>query len=293
LLATDQQRSVLHILNANSQPKPIVYSPYGHRHPENGWLGLLGFNGERPDPVTGYYLLGNGYRAYNPVLMRFNSPDNMSPFGKGGFNSYGYCSSDPINQTDPTGHATKFFLFTPDSNAMRKTLAWASRARAKIPGISTSTSTIKHTRLLYHGTSDKQLPSLAKGLDGKFIGSSKGGQKLGPGFYATDSFEQAVNYARLKAGSDGGTPTVIKVRNKNLNPIPIKSLDEDVISMENMKNPPIINEGTIYRIQPRLYDKVSLQFFDNPAWVSDLNIIGRRTPKKGAYDIRRKNPDRN
>ena len=104
LLATDQQRSVLHTLNANLHSKPITYSPYGHRHPENGWLSLLGFNGERPDPVTGHYLLGNGYRAFNPVLMRFNSPDSWSPFGKGGLNAYAYCAGDPINRSDPTGH---------------------------------------------------------------------------------------------------------------------------------------------------------------------------------------------
>ncbi|PMZ86016.1 MULTISPECIES: RHS repeat-associated core domain-containing protein [unclassified Pseudomonas] len=104
LLATDQQRSVLRTLNANSHSKPITYSPYGHRHPENGWLSLLGFNGERPDPVTGHYLLGNGYRAFNPVLMRFNSSDSWSPFGDGGLNAYAYCAGDPINKYDPSGH---------------------------------------------------------------------------------------------------------------------------------------------------------------------------------------------
>ena len=104
LLATDQQRSVLRTLNANSHSKPITYSPYGHRHPENGWLSLLGFNGERPDPVTGHYLLGNGYRAFNPVLMRFNSSDSWSPFGDGGLNAYAYCAGDPINKHDPSGH---------------------------------------------------------------------------------------------------------------------------------------------------------------------------------------------
>ena len=71
---------------------------------ESGLLSLLGFNGERPDPVTGCYLLGNGYRAFNPVLMRFNSPDSLSPFGKGGLNAYAYCSGDPVNLSDPSGH---------------------------------------------------------------------------------------------------------------------------------------------------------------------------------------------
>lgn len=104
LLATDLQRSVLHTLKNGTQPRPIAYSPYGHRSLLSGLLSLLGLNGERPDPVTGCYLLGNGYRAFNPVLMRFNSPDSWSPFGKGGLNSYVYCLGDPVNQADPTGH---------------------------------------------------------------------------------------------------------------------------------------------------------------------------------------------
>jgi RHS repeat-associated protein len=104
LLATDLQRSVLHTLTADQQQHPIAYSPYGHRRTESGLTNLLGFNGEHPDPVTGGYLLGNGYRMFNPVLMRFNSPDNLSPFGKGSLNCYMYCGGDPVNRTDPTGH---------------------------------------------------------------------------------------------------------------------------------------------------------------------------------------------
>jgi RHS repeat-associated protein len=104
LLATDQQRSVLNVLDA-THPHPLAYSPYGHRPAQSGLLSLLGFNGERPDPVTGCYLLGNGYRAFNPVLMRFNSPDSWSPFGKGGLNAYVYCLGDPVNRSDPTGHS--------------------------------------------------------------------------------------------------------------------------------------------------------------------------------------------
>jgi len=102
LLATDQQRSVLNLLDASVR-HPLAYTPYGHR--QNGLLSLLGFNGERLDALTGSYLLGNGYRAFNPVLMRFNSPDSWSPFGEGGLNAYGYCGGEPINRVDPNGHA--------------------------------------------------------------------------------------------------------------------------------------------------------------------------------------------
>ncbi|MFV0933411.1 RHS repeat-associated core domain-containing protein [Pseudomonas jessenii] len=108
LLATDQQRSVLNVLDV-VRPHPLAYSPYGHRPAGNGLLSLLGFNGERRDPVTGCYLLGNGYRAFNPVMMRFTIPDSWSPFGEGGLNAYGYCAGDPVNRNDPSGHAFNLF----------------------------------------------------------------------------------------------------------------------------------------------------------------------------------------
>ncbi len=63
----------------------------------------LAFCGECRDPLTEHYLLGNGRRAYNPALMRFNSPDTLSPFGRGGINTYAYCLNDPINRVDRNG----------------------------------------------------------------------------------------------------------------------------------------------------------------------------------------------
>ncbi|WP_057436065.1 RHS repeat-associated core domain-containing protein [Pseudomonas syringae group genomosp. 3] len=103
LNAADQQQTVLHA-GGVEQRTVIACTPYGYsedvaRNPE-----VPGFNGEQIDPVTGHYLLGNGYRAYNPVLMRFNSPDSFSPFGEGGLNAYGYCAGDPVNRSDPGGH---------------------------------------------------------------------------------------------------------------------------------------------------------------------------------------------
>jgi RHS repeat-associated protein len=64
----------------------------------------LGYNGERREGKTGRYMLGNGYRAFSPVLMRFNSPDSWSPFGDGGVNAYAYCEGDSVNNVDPSGH---------------------------------------------------------------------------------------------------------------------------------------------------------------------------------------------
>ncbi len=100
----DNNDSLLWSENASTSDKEgqlHVWSPYGSGTPDNR---LLGFNGERVDPVSGTYHLGNGYRAYSPVLMRFNCPDSLSPFGAGGINPYAYCAGDPINHTDPSGH---------------------------------------------------------------------------------------------------------------------------------------------------------------------------------------------
>ncbi|EGH08888.1 hypothetical protein PSYMP_08110 [Pseudomonas amygdali pv. morsprunorum str. M302280] len=86
LLVTDQQQSVV------ATPElALSYTAYGHRQPLFDSMDLPGFTGQRVDPVTGHSLLGNGYRAFNPVLMRFNSPDSLSPFGEGGLNAYAYC----------------------------------------------------------------------------------------------------------------------------------------------------------------------------------------------------------
>lgn len=126
LLTTDRQRSVLHAVTLDTT-KPNIYSPYGFRCANSGWLSLIEFNGERRDPVTGYYLLGNGYRAFNPVLMRFNSSDESSPFGRGGLNCYSYCSGNPIGRQDPDGRSWRSML-----SALKKPLKRLARG-AQLP----------------------------------------------------------------------------------------------------------------------------------------------------------------
>lgn len=103
LLASDDKNSVLFEVGREAV-QDIAYSPYGHRPDVSSVSGHLGYNGERRETQTGWYLLGNGYRAFNPLLMRFHSPDSLSPFKEGGLNTYTYCLGNPIKFTNPTGH---------------------------------------------------------------------------------------------------------------------------------------------------------------------------------------------
>ncbi|WP_413727492.1 RHS repeat-associated core domain-containing protein [Sodalis sp. RH19] len=102
LTATNDQNSLLWSRAENQTSELVRYTPWGFSPAFRP--SLPGFTGERPDPVSGAYHLGNGYRAYNPVLMRFNTPDSLSPFGAGGINAYVYCAGDPVNNADPSGH---------------------------------------------------------------------------------------------------------------------------------------------------------------------------------------------
>lgn len=104
LLLADAKHSVI----AESQADELrisTYTAYGERSGDPSLKSLLAFNGEVCDPVSGWYLLGRGYRAYNPHLMCFHSPDSLSPFGSGGINCYKYCRGNPIAFSDPSGHA--------------------------------------------------------------------------------------------------------------------------------------------------------------------------------------------
>ncbi|MGN7838762.1 RHS repeat domain-containing protein [Stenotrophomonas sp. 22385] len=108
LLATDQSNTVLREVRQGAE-QDVRYTAYGF--PSGGplWTGLA-YNGEFHEPEHGVQLLGAGYRAYSPVLMRFLSTDSESPFGEGGFNPYGYVINDPVNHVDPTGNVALWAL---------------------------------------------------------------------------------------------------------------------------------------------------------------------------------------
>ncbi|WP_251862441.1 RHS repeat-associated core domain-containing protein [Clostridium sp. Marseille-Q2269] len=83
-----------------------LYTPYGYSF--YAQEDKIQYAGERLDSINNLYHLGNGERAYDPILMRFLQPDNLSPFDGGGINPYAYCLGDPINFTDPSGHISSW-----------------------------------------------------------------------------------------------------------------------------------------------------------------------------------------
>jgi len=106
ILIFDRTDSVLGTIEPNRLESGLhAYTAYGFNSRLLSHSGPLAFNGERLEPITQNYALGNGYRLLRPNLMRFCSPDDLSPFGDGGLNSYKYCGGDPINNTDPSGHS--------------------------------------------------------------------------------------------------------------------------------------------------------------------------------------------
>ena len=103
LLASDFKSTVFNEVSAGTT-NTLAYSAYGNQSAEQPVATALAYNGVLRETQNGVYLLGNGYRAYSPSLMRFHCPDSWSPFGAGGLNAYVFCGGDPMGNVDLDGH---------------------------------------------------------------------------------------------------------------------------------------------------------------------------------------------
>lgn len=87
------------------------YTPYGVTARNEGRdLVSHKFTGKELDSTNLYYY---GARYYDPEIGRFITADTIvqAPYDPQSLNRYSYCSNNPINYTDPTGHSwfSKFF----------------------------------------------------------------------------------------------------------------------------------------------------------------------------------------
>lgn len=121
------------LLHTDIACSPLVvkpaFMPFGYTHcvPRGG----VGFQGQWRDGYQQGYLLGNGHRMLLPTHGRFTRQDSLSPFGRGGLNSYSYCAADPINHSDPSG-AVFSALRRTLRDAYRQAVGWW-RGHARLP----------------------------------------------------------------------------------------------------------------------------------------------------------------
>jgi RHS repeat-associated protein len=83
------------------------YGPFGQPLTSNGSVPLQGkgYINERFDPETGLQYLNARY--HDPLLGRFLTPDTWDPDIPGvDINRYAYAGNDPVNMSDPSGHAS-------------------------------------------------------------------------------------------------------------------------------------------------------------------------------------------
>lgn len=238
LTGIDGHGSVLSVENGAGQDIQ-VYGPWGEQaSPAGSTNSVLGYNGEREDEQSTGYHLGNGYRLYNPNLRRFTSPDSMSPFGEGGINAYAYCSGDPINNTDPTGHETRnTFLRTLtaiEKHAIHAVETTLTIAAGEAAGVA--------TRAARAGAEVKEGESeLAEGA--KKIKDKKAG-KLHKNVASSDTVESKVTEIRSAVGADGARVAESSGSAPDLDKNRELGLPEGVINNSAVANGETNNEGS-------------------------------------------------
>jgi len=82
--------------------KSYTYDAYGNTSDSGAFVNSFAYTGAVIDEETGLYYMNARY--YEPETGRFISQDTYRGDGEAFWNLYMYCSGDPVNSTDPTGH---------------------------------------------------------------------------------------------------------------------------------------------------------------------------------------------
>ncbi|OWV82232.1 hypothetical protein ATY77_03070 [Rhizobium sp. R634] len=104
-LHRDHLASVRQVTNESGyRVEQTGYAAYGEAT-NSSFQTKKSYIGERFDAETGLMYLNARY--YDPAFGRFISPDDWDPTKEGvGTNRYAYAGNDPINKSDPNGHAS-------------------------------------------------------------------------------------------------------------------------------------------------------------------------------------------
>lgn len=203
----------------------VAYSPYGYCAGESRVNSVVGFKGEWFDPFGLGYMLGNGYRMFGPTLMRFGSPDSMSPFGKGGLNGYCFCKGDPVNRMDPSGHWPLFpenFRFGRYRRVVMQSYQGSRRSMTRRPSmpalpVRPSDDEIRKNwdMIAYHGGAAQSKKGLQTNLDPIFQGGA-GREDFGAGFYGAPRLDIPVEVARGIQKNDKRDPMIYSVYTEHI-----------------------------------------------------------------------------
>ncbi len=186
--------------SAQADLKDANYTAWGDTPESLALTGLLAFNGEVREWLMGWYLLGRGYRAYNPGLMRFHSPDELDQEDVG-INPYLYCNGNPVMWRDPTGHAASP-MAPPDQPASKpkkgsKLVAWIMFG-VSVAIAAVTLGTFAHAALGAAATVTAGIALGSKTVTGLVLGASGNVLVLtGIGFGATSITEKDPKKANI------------------------------------------------------------------------------------------------
>ncbi|VVQ04011.1 hypothetical protein PS918_04459 [Pseudomonas fluorescens] len=240
LLAGDSKNTVL--AEMAGPLHHLAYAPYGQQSSRQEVMTQQGFNGELREAKTDWYVLGKGYRVYNPRLMRFHSPDMFSPFGKGGLNGFAYCGGEPVMRADPSGESwlsTWFFnrfadvmqILSPvgTGGGAGRTAGIAKQARTGgMTGILVGMNKNQATPFLKPSKTTLQKSTPQKGLPTGSTPSPTRSSSAQPGAVSTPNESKSVRTGIILEGNYGVRPQNQFSREKTRDGLRISGTDSGV-----------------------------------------------------------------
>ncbi|MGR9355873.1 RHS repeat-associated core domain-containing protein [Rhizobium leguminosarum] len=256
-----------------------------------------GYIGERFDPETGLMYLNARY--YDPAFGRFVSPDDWDPTKEGvGTNRYAYAHNDPVNKSDPNGHAsngwgqlggttTGFFsdfigsLYgqNPSSRQSDKVLADRAGKDANAAVLKVAETYSNQTGLpdIYHGIRDRSAVRIGAGI--LTVASFVAGPE---GKVAGKAVLEAGEYLVYRAVDAAGEMRYVGITN-NLERRAAEHLSSKGIAIDPIAGLSNLSRADAKAVEQVLIEKYGL--FKDGGMMNIINSIAKSNPAySGALD---------